>query len=297
MLSGWAREIVVVAVFGVGLPPMVLAATESTAPVIKSVGLNVDRTALVVTGDDFTVAETPASPSLSLALTPLPVTAASATSATAMLPQMVDPGTHLVVLTRSDGQMAVSYLTTGAVGPQGPRGVAGPAGPAGRKGMPGLPGSQGAAGPEGPEFTATDGRQNTIVGLEALHALTTGQLNIAFGRNALRSATTGGNNVAIGASTLRTNTFYVANLAVGHEALANLLYSGNNIGLGKGAGLAHVRDGNNIYIGNPGLGDESSVIRIGTPNIHTQTLLGGVVTAGAFVGDGSALTNVRAVYQ
>ena len=40
-----------------------------------------------------------------------------------------------------------------------------------------------------------------------------------------------------------------------------------------------------------------SVIRIGTPGTYTQTHLSGTVTATAFVGHGSALTNVRAVYQ
>ena len=121
---------------------------------------------------------------------------------------------------------------------------------------------------------------------------------MAFGRNALRSATTGGYNMAIGASTLRTSTFYPVNLAVGHEALANILHSANNIGLGKGAGLAHVRNGGvNIYIGNAGRDEERLTIRIGTPSVHTQTFLSGVVNAVAFVGDGSALTNVRAVYQ
>lgn len=80
--------------------------------------------------------ETPAPRTVSLALTPLPVTASSATSATATLPTMLDAGTYLLTLSRSDGEMAVFFLTTGAVGRQGSPGEAGPPGVAGRTGMP-----------------------------------------------------------------------------------------------------------------------------------------------------------------
>ena len=291
-----------------GLASLGLSPAEATAepPLIAAAQVSTDRAALVMTGEHFVVAPTdtegegadpPASPTVSLALTPLAVTASSATSATASLPAMVEAGTHLVVLTRSDGQMAVFYLTTDAVGPQGSPGVAGPAGPAGRKGMPGLPGPQGLPGPEGPAFVATVGQMNTALGLEALHARTTGQLNMALGRDALRSNATGYSHVAIGASALRTVAGHLTNSAVGHEALGTLLFGAANIALGKGAGLAQDRGYDNIYIGSPGLSGEWNAIRIGTPTIHTQTYLSGVVNAGAFVGDGSALTNVRAVYQ
>ena len=285
-----------------GLSP----AAAAQAPVITGAQVSADGSSLVITGERFVVAPTetegeetgtPASPSVSLALTPLTVSDSSATSATATLPSMVEAGTHLLVLTRSDAQMAVFYLTTGAVGPQGSAGVAGPAGPAGRKGMPGLPGAPGAPGPEGPSFTATDGQQNFVLGLEALHSLTTGRFNMALGRDALRSLTGGDWNLAIGASALRSSTVYPTNTAIGHEALRDLVFGYDSIALGKGAGLAYVRGGTNIYIGNPGVAEETSTIRIGTPDVHTETHLSGTVNAGAFVGDGSAVTNVRAVYQ
>lgn len=48
-----------------------------------------------------------------------------------------------------------------------------------------------AADSAGPEFTPTDGRQNTVVGLEALHALKTGQLHIASARAQGRSTLPG----------------------------------------------------------------------------------------------------------
>ena len=236
---------------------------------------------------------------MSLALTPLPVTASSATSVTATLPATLAAGTYLVVLTRSDREMAVSYLTTRAVGPQGSPGVAGPAGPAGRKGLPGAVGPAGPAGPEA-EFTATtDGEGNLAVGLEALHALTTGLANVALGRDALRSNTTGHLNLAVGGSALRSNNSYpVANTAVGFEAFANAdRFFSDGIAVGRGAGRDVAPRRNVIYVGHPGLADEAGVIRVGAPATHTHTHLPGTVTAPAFAGDGSALTNVRAVYQ
>ena len=128
----------------------VMAAQAAAAPpIIASAELGAGGTTLVLAGVNFAVSPTDiedpgagaqAPPGVSLALTPLPVTASSATSVTAALPATLAAGTYLVVLTRSDGEMAVSYLTTRAVGPQGSPGVAGPAGPAGRKGMPGAPG-------------------------------------------------------------------------------------------------------------------------------------------------------------
>lgn len=172
------------ALAALGSTVLVLPVAASTTPLIASAQVSGDQTALVITGVNFVVASEPQDPgtdtagppTVSLALTPLPVTTSSATSATATLPSVLAAGTHLVVLARSDGELAVFYLTTGAVGPRGSPGVAGPVGTAGRKGMPGLPGPQGPPGPEGPVFTATDSQKNTVVGLEALHELTTVRL-------------------------------------------------------------------------------------------------------------------------
>ena len=287
----------------------VMAAQAAAAPpIIASAELGAGGTTLVLAGVNFELAPTDiedpgagaqAPPGVSLALTPLPVTASSATSVTATLPATLAAGTYLVVLTRSDREMAVSYLTTRAVGPQGSPGVAGPAGPAGRKGLPGAVGPAGPAGPEA-EFTATtDGEGNLAVGLEALHALTTGLANVALGRDALRSNTTGHLNLAVGGSALRSNNSYpVANTAVGFEAFANAdRFFSDGIAVGRGAGRDVAPRRNVIYVGHPGLADEAGVIRVGAPATHTHTHLPGTATAPAFAGDGSALTNVRAVYQ
>ena len=269
----------------------VMAAQAAAAPpIIASAELDAGGTTLVLAGVNFAVSPTDiedpgagaqAPPGVSLALTPLPVTASSATSVTAALPATLAAGTYLVVLTRSDGEMAVSYLTTRAVGPQGSPGVAGPAGPEA-------------------EFTPTaDAEGNLAVGLEALHALTTGLANVALGRDALRGTTTGTLNVAVGGSALRSDDSYpVANTAVGFEAFANAGgFFHRGIAVGRGAGRDVAPGANVIYVGHPGLADEAGVIRVGAPATHTHTHLPGTVTAPAFAGDGSALTNVRAVYQ
>ena len=65
---------------------------------------------------------------MSLALTPLPLTASSPTLVTATLPAPLEAGTYLVLLQRSGDQAATFYVTVGAVGPQGPAGAASPLG-------------------------------------------------------------------------------------------------------------------------------------------------------------------------
>ena len=59
-----------------------------------------------------------AAPNVSLVLTPLPVTASSATVMTVDAAVRVGAGTYLLLLSRSDGQAATFYVTVGAVGPQ-----------------------------------------------------------------------------------------------------------------------------------------------------------------------------------
>ena len=189
MLNGLLRTTMAVLVLGSAVTAPRAAA--AAVPLIASAQVSVDGTALVITGANFVVAPTgaedpggsPTPPTVSLALTALPVTASSATSATAA--------------------------------------------------------------------------------------------------SALRAS-----NAAAGGTT-----------GVGFEAFANHTAPGISVGFGSGVGRDQVSGRYNVYIGHPGLAIESGAIRIGVPNTHTQTHLSGTVTAPAFVGDASALTNVRAVYQ
>ena len=293
------RTMTVAMAAGLALAVMAVPAAASP-PVIASAQVSADLTTLAISGVNFTgtfpdsenegdVSTTVQS--VSLALTSLTVTDSSATSATAALPTALEAGTYLLLLTRSDGEMAVFYLTIGTTGPQGPAGAAGQPGATGRPGAPGLPG---APGPPGPKFTPTDAQGNTSAGTGALGVVTTGQSNTAFGVRAQSSTTTGSFNTALGIDTLAGNVWGSSNTAVGSYALRRS-FGSSNIALGAWAGSTLIVGDNNIYIGNSGQGDESGIIRIGSTQTHTY--LSGVVTAPAFVGDGSALTSVRAVYQ
>ncbi len=283
-----------------GLASVVMAVPAAASPpLIASAQISADQTTLHILGVNLVFppanpgAGTTTPPSVSLAATTLAVTASSQTSVTATLPGGLGAGTYLLVLMRSDSEIAVFYPTVGAVGPPGVEGPAGPSGPIGAAGSPGPPGT---TGPQGPEFTATDAQDNTAVGTDALAGVTTGQFNTAFGVRALQLSRTGSYNVAVGMNALRYNLGGSSNTAIGHSALAGSTGS-FNIALGSSAGGYNPTGNNNIYIGHGGIADESGTIRIGTPSTHTQTYLAGTVIAPAFVGDGSVLTNVPAVYQ
>ena len=94
-----------------------LAAAQSEtapAPLIASAQVSADRATLTIGGLNF---GDPAgsAPTLSLALTPLPVTAWSATSVSATLPASLEAGSYLVLLVRGDQQAAAFHVTVDAV--------------------------------------------------------------------------------------------------------------------------------------------------------------------------------------
>ena len=96
------------------------------APLIASATVSADQATLTLTGLNFAAAATEgadgAPPSVSLALTPLPVTASSPTAVTATLPSPLEAGSYLLLLSRGDDQAAAFHVTIGAVGPPGPAG-------------------------------------------------------------------------------------------------------------------------------------------------------------------------------
>lgn len=79
----------------------------------------------------------------------LPVIGAGPTFVEALLPDVPDPGT-CVVLVECDSGCNPIDLTIGAVGPPGPPGEEGPVGPPGMDGEDGAPGPPGPPGPDGP---------------------------------------------------------------------------------------------------------------------------------------------------
>ncbi len=122
----------------------------------------------------------------------------------------------------------------------------------------------------------TSGGGLTATGANALLNNTTGNDNTASGALALFSNTTGSWNTASGVQALE-NAFGAKNTAVGRQALQNVTGS-QNIAVGHRAGWTLVLGNNNIYLGNPGAGDESKTMRLGST--QTKTFIAGVVTAG-----------------
>ncbi len=118
------------------------------------------------------------------------------------------------------------------------------------------------------------GNQNTAVGHEALFSNAGGNLNSALGSLALFYNTSGQTNTALGARALFNNGTGSGNTAVGADALPSLTTGNGNIAIGVNAGSAISTGGNNIDIGNPGFGDETGVIRIGTT--QTKAVLVGI---------------------
>ena len=110
----------------------------------------------------------------------------------------------------------------------------------------------------------TTGYENTANGVQALEANTTGNFNTANGYLALVHNTTGGGNTANGQSALFSNTTGSFNTALGAEAGANLTTGDNNIDIGNG-----------------GVADDSSTIRIGSES-QTRTFIAAIrgVTTG-----------------
>ena len=119
MMIAWAAGTAFTLVAGLfwvtGLAAAVVAEEQTPGdPLIASAKVSADLATLTVSGLNFVSDGT--TPSVSLAVTSLPVTASSATSVTATLPSSLEAGTYLLLLTRGDQQAAAFYVTvdTGA---------------------------------------------------------------------------------------------------------------------------------------------------------------------------------------
>jgi hypothetical protein len=84
-------------------------------------------------------------------------------------------------------------------------------------------------------------------------------------------------NTASGSQALGFNTTGNKNTAFGIEALFNSI-GNKNIAIGFKAGNTLTSGNNNIYLGNPGNGDESKTMRLGS--VETSTFIAGIATAG-----------------
>jgi hypothetical protein len=122
----------------------------------------------------------------------------------------------------------------------------------------------------------TTGGDNTATGFDALVTNTTGGENTAIGESSLTFNTTGSRNTANGRGALNSNTTADENTAMGVDALARNSIGNSNIALGASAGVNLTTGDNNIDIGNEGVPEEASTIRIGTQGTQTKTFIAGI---------------------
>jgi endosialidase-like protein len=131
----------------------------------------------------------------------------------------------------------------------------------------------------------TTGNDNVADGKSALRENTAGFQNTAAGLRAMEGNTTGDQSTAVGAFALRKVTSSRFNTAIGSHALENVTNGDANIALGYTSGYALTTGGNNIDIGNPGVAEEASTIRLGNSS-HVRTFIAGIsgsVVTGALI--------------
>lgn len=98
-------------------------------------------------------------------------------------------------------------------------------------------------------LSTTSGYQNTAIGHETLRLTTTGCCNDAFGQSTLRNNTTGSSNTGFGNSALYYNTTGSTNAAIGTLSLGSLTSGNNNVGIGPRTLYNITTQSNNIAIG------------------------------------------------
>ena len=140
--------------------------------------------------------------------------------------------------------------------------------------------------------TTTDGSYNTAVGSSALSNGDDGDYNTAIGASSIREVE-GDNNSGLGYGTLFNTTTGDANTAVGSNAGDTNTTGSNNTLIGSYSDVGSNNLTNATAIGYNAIVDASNKIRLGDSNV-TLVETSGTVSASAFVGDGSGLTNLPA---
>ena len=145
----------------------------------------------------------------------------------------------------------------------------------------------------------TEGSDNIAIGDDALRDNTTGEFNIAIGNDALDSLDEGDNNVSVGVDALNDLASGNYNTALGFEAGGYNEDSDNNISYASGVtllgALTNSTDSeisNSTAIGYGAVVTASNNIQLGNTDVN-YVITSGTVSAAAFVGDGSGLTDIQ----
>jgi len=156
----------------------------------------------------------------------------------------------------------------------------------------------------------TTGWNTTALGFMSLNSNTTGADNLALGAVNSESNTTGSANTSVGSHGLKENTIGSDNTTLGYVTLKNNTQGDNNTAVGSRAGEVLNTDSNSntflgsgadtvsgttinnsTAIGSGAIVAANNTIQLGNSNVTlVQTL--GTISATAFVGDGSGLTNM-----
>jgi len=137
----------------------------------------------------------------------------------------------------------------------------------------------------------TTGISNTAIGQSVLYFNDIGSYNTAIGRAALLFNTEGSYNTANGYQALFNNVTGNENTAIGYEALDNNTTGNENTALGHQADVSTPNLSNATAIGAYAVVDASNKIQLGDANVTVVETMG-TVSAAAFEGDGSGLTNL-----
>ena len=136
-----------------------------------------------------------------------------------------------------------------------------------------------------------DGDDNIALGYNALVLNTEGNYNIAIGKYVLQDNTKGDDNIAIGKSALSINTVGDHNIAVGKESGITITTGSGNTFLGAYSDASTGTLSNSTAIGYGATVTLSNTIQLGNSDVNLVNT-SATVSATAFVGDGSGLTNI-----
>jgi hypothetical protein len=131
------------------------------------------------------------------------------------------------------------------------------------------------------------GSSNTAVGYSSMLNNAGGVSNVAVGRSSLQGAASSGGdwNVALGSDTMLANANGSNNVAVGGVSLASNVNGARNVAVGYRSGVFPSASSDSIFIGNEGISNDTTTIKIGTQGTQTSAFIAGIRGATAAPND------------